>query len=126
MEIFNKFILVLVGLAFVVTAVSFALLITRNMRQGRVFRRQLAEKVDSLNMGRMLRALGIDLSAYLHKVPVAQVGDSAKNCDTCDSTEQCDEALNQHAKLEPDDIDFCPNQQCLSTFKELEGQPLKR
>ena len=125
MEIFNKFILVLVGLAFVITAISFALLITRNMRQGRVFRRQLAEKVEHTRLGRMLAALGIDLASYLHKVPVAQVGESSNNCDSCVSTEQCDDALQQES-LQPEDIDFCPNQGSLSRFKELESHPPQR
>ena len=70
-------------------------------------------------MAKMLRALGIDYSAYLHQVPVNKIKDSAGKCETCPTTGICDEKLEQ-GSLTSEEIDFCPNQECLTRFKEIE------
>jgi len=116
MVVINNILLILIGCAFIVLMAGFFLVITRNMRQGRVFRRGLAENLETLRMGKMLRALGIDTSSYLHLVPISQINASMKKCEDCDVTEVCDDRL-QAGNLHKGAIDFCPNQQCLSEFK---------
>ena len=91
MSILNNLILVLIGFAFVALMAGFFLVIANNMRQGRVFRGKVANHVESLRMGRMLAALGIDTSSYLHDVPVHQVNANLKNCESCTSTDACDD-----------------------------------
>lgn len=121
MVILNYIIIALLGVAFVAVGVGFLLLITRNVKQGRAVRQQLAKRVESLRMSRMLKALGIDFSSYLHQVPVNKINESMNKCDTCPTIDQCDDKL-QEKTLKPEEIDFCPNQDCLTKFSELQNQ----
>lgn len=124
MNILNYLILIILALAFLVVGVAFLLLITRNVKQGRVVRHQLAERVETLRMSKMLKALGIDFSSYLHKVPLSKINQSMNNCGNCSTLEQCDEKL-QEPEIKPEEIDFCPNQECLTKFTELQKTETK-
>lgn len=116
--IINFIIYAVIAIAFLVLSISFLVLITRNMRQGRVVRELLAERVETLRMSKMLRALGIDFSQYLHTVPLNKINDSMNKCESCPTIEQCDDELKGGA-IKAENIDFCPNQECLSKFTEL-------
>ena len=121
MNILNNAILVLLAIGFIVLAVGFVLLISRNVKQGRVVRQRLAERIESLRMSKMLSALGIDFSSYLHQVPLNKINASMNKCDDCSTLDQCDDKLQQKT-LQPEEIDFCPNQDCLTQFTELKKQ----
>lgn len=124
MNILNYIIMALMAIAFIVLSVGFVLLIMRNVKQGRVVRHKLAERVESLRMSKMLKALGVDFSSYLHQVPVNKINESMNNCDDCSTIDECDVKL-QKETLKPEEIDFCPNQECLSKFTELSKQDVK-
>lgn len=124
MNILNNIILVLLAIAFAVLVIGFLMLITRNVIQGRVVRHKLAERVESLRMSKMLSALGIDFSSYLHQVPLNKINESMNKCDDCSTLDQCDDKLQQEI-IEPEEIDFCPNQECLTKFTELKKQEIK-
>lgn len=118
MTVLNTIALIIIAIAFMALSIAFLLLITKNMQQGRVVRQQLAKRVESLRMSKMLRALGIDFSSYLHTVPLTKINDSMNKCENCSTLDICDDRLQQD-KISPEDIDFCPNQDCLSKFSEL-------
>ncbi len=103
-------------------SVAFVWLISRNLRQGREVREQLAERVKGLRMIKMLSMLDLDFNRYLHRVPLHRINESMRNCETCPTTAQCDEVLQQET-VTPQDIDFCPNQNCLGKFVELDKSP---
>lgn len=119
MSIISLLLFVLMSLAIIVLAVSFALLVMRNMKQGQLVREQLAQRVETLRMSKMLKALGLDFRGYLYRVPLSKISSSMKNCENCSTTDQCDEMLKQ-PEIDPAQIDFCPNQDCLSQFTKLE------
>ena len=118
MTIISYILLAIIAIAFTLLALFFVLLISRNVREGKVVREQLALRVENLRMSKMLRALGLDFSKYLYSVPLTKISHSMNNCDKCDATDQCDEKLKQ-PEIKPDEIDFCPNHECLGKFKEL-------
>jgi hypothetical protein len=124
MHILNYIILILLAVAFIAVGAGFILLITGNVRQGRVIRQRLAERVESLRMRKMLKALGIDVSSYLHQVPMNKIKESMNKCDDCSTIDQCDEQLQQET-FTPEKIDFCPNQECLTKYTELKQQDNK-
>ena len=124
MNILNYLILILLAVAFVAVGIGFILLITRNVKQGRVIRHKLAERIESLRMAKMLKALGIDFSSYLHQVPLNKINESMNKCGDCSTIDQCDDKLQQES-ISPEEIDFCPNQECLTKFSELEQQQNK-
>ena len=117
----NYIVLAFLAIAFIVLGIGFLLLITKNMRQGRVVRQHLARRVETLRMSRMLKALGLDFSKYLHTVPISKINDSMNRCETCDTTDECDTRLTE-SSINIDNIEFCPNQECLQQLVELEKQ----
>ena len=122
MTVVSYIILGLIAVIIGVLAVSFVWLISRNMQQGREVREQLAERIRGLRMSKMLSALGLDFNGYLHKVPLHRISESMHNCETCPTTAQCDQVLKQES-VTPQEIDFCPNQNCLGKFVELDKTP---
>lgn len=83
------------------------------MQQGRLVRRKLAQRIESLRISKMLRALGLDPSQYLHTVPLHKINQSMNKCEHCQTTDQCDEKLKQ-GSIKADEIDFCPNHEDLA------------
>jgi hypothetical protein len=88
------------------------------MQQGKVVRQKIAQRVESLRMSKMLKALGLDFSQYLYTVPLHKINDSMNKCESCHTTDICDNKLQQ-GHIEPDQIDFCPNHECLGKFSEM-------
>jgi len=119
MVYFSYFAFIVLGIVFLVLALFFVILISKNMKQGKVVRQRLAQRVESLRMSKMLRALGLDLTQYLYTVPITKINDSMKKCEHCPTTDICDDNL-QKGHLETDEIDFCPNHECLGKFKQME------
>jgi hypothetical protein len=121
MSILSFFVFALFVMAIGTIAVAFMLLINKNLRQGLTIRERLAQRVDSLRMSKMLAALGINFDQYLHQVPLVKINESMNKCDNCETIGQCDDALKQPV-IKPDQIDFCPNQVCLTRFSELQSR----
>ncbi len=115
---FSYFAFIVLGVVFLVLALFFVVLISRNMKQGKVVRQRLAQRVESLRMSKMLKALGLDLTQYLYTVPITKINDSMNKCEHCPTTDVCDDNL-QKGHLETDEIDFCPNHECLGKFKNM-------
>ena len=120
MAIINNLLLLMIALAFVVMTVGFLLVISKNVRQGMLFRQKLAARMRALRMDKMLAALGMDLSSYLHNLPASRVIESANRCQDCTATDECDDSLAA-GTLAIEAIDFCPNQDELSHFMQAES-----
>jgi hypothetical protein len=121
MEIISFILLGVLGLAIVTISVFFVLIISKNMKNGRKFRRDLAQRLNQLRMTKLLTALGLDFDIYLHQVPVHKITQSMSKCESCVTTSACDEKLSQPA-IQQTDIEFCPNQESFIEFSELTGK----
>lgn len=113
----NYLLLAILAIAFMVLGFGFLLLITRNMRQGRVVRQHLAKRVETLRMSRMLQSLGIDFNKYLHTEPVSKINESMNKCDVCVTTDTCDARLDK-SDIALDNIEFCPNKDSLNEYAQ--------
>lgn len=82
------------------------------MKRGRKYRQALAVKVAQFRLNKMLVALGVDTNAYIHDEHVADIHNHMKRREECRNTEECDDTLSKD-KIEPDEIDFCNNEQSL-------------
>ena len=118
MVYFSYFTFIVLGIVFSILALFFILLISKNMQQGKIVRQKIAQRVESLRMSKMLKALGLDFSQYLYTVPLHKINDSMNKCEQCPTTDICDEKLQQ-PHIEPEQIDFCPNHECLGKFSEM-------
>lgn len=117
MTILNNLLLILVALAFGALIAGFLLILPGNVRQGKVFRQKLAQRIGDLRMHKMLRALGIDQSSYLHARPAAEIKQSVKRCEECANTDECDNGLD-NGTLQTHEIGFCANQEVLHEVKQ--------
>ena len=97
-------------LLYVIVRMSYVIM--RNVIVGMQFRKQLASKVEALRLNRMLAALGIDVSSYLHSERVLDIEEHVDRCSACDNTETCDDQLAK-GSIQVDSIDYCNNEKSL-------------
>ena len=100
----------------ILTLVSFVVLlaiaIVFNFRAGMKYRAALAERLDTLRLGRMLGTLGIDIDSYLARERVVDIHQQMQRCSECNNVAPCDAGLAD-GTLKPDNIGFCNNEQAL-------------
>lgn len=112
MNVVSMIVLGLMGALLAYSVLSIFISIVRNLKNGFRFRRELAGRVGSLRLRRMLESLGIDLSGYLHTRPVAEIEGHMRACQSCETQSTCDERLGAAPKP-LDDYSFCPNYESL-------------
>ncbi len=110
----------IIGLVFTLLGMFFVIRIGSSVKAGLSVRQQLAARIESLRMSKMLKALGLDSNQYLFGIHLATINNSMNNCEKCDSSEICDKKLQQKS-IKPEDIDFCPNQACLTQYHQLKN-----
>jgi len=97
-------------LLYVIVRMSYVIM--RNVIVGMQFRKQLASKVEALRLNRMLAALGIDVSSYLHSERVLDIEEHVDRCSACQNTDTCDDQLAK-GTVQVDNIDYCNNEKSL-------------
>lgn len=108
----NLLTLSIIGIALGLFSVSLAWGIVHNLREGRQFRQQLAERLSHLRLFRLMGVLGLDPQRYLHQERIVDVERHMRACEGCADTHGCDQALEAH---NPDAVaGFCAN------FEELQ------
>ncbi len=108
----NLLTLSIIGFALTIFSLSLAWGIVHNLREGRQFRQQLAERLSHLRLFRLMRMLGLDPHQYLHQEQIVDVERHMRACEACADTQSCEQALNEH---NPDAVaDYCAN------FEELQ------
>jgi hypothetical protein len=112
----------------ILTVVSFLVLlavaIVFNFRAGMKYRTALAGQLDSLRLGRMLKALGIDIDSYLARERVVDIHQQMQRCSECTNIAPCDAGLVD-GTLTPDSIGFCNNEKALQDMvkRKAAGEP---
>lgn len=96
--------------------VRLPLAILANLRAGHRFREGLAQALDELRLARMLKYLGIDSAAYLHKETALEIQKQMDRCDNCDAKSRCDEVLTEAATPDVESLGFCAN---IDDLKEM-------
>ena len=110
--------LTLLTLTFAVLLVS---AIIFNVNAGRKYRKSLAAKVDQLRLSKMLTALGIDVTAYLHSESMVDIHRHMSRCSACENTAICDDNLAS-GEIDSADIGFCNNEQSLQEMVRKSAQ----
>ena len=111
----NTLLLIAIGLLVVGLAISLVLLplaIAMNVETGMKYRRDLAEQLDKLRLGKMLAALGVDINRYLNSERMVDIHHQMRRCTTCTNTETCDDTLTK-GDVAADNIQFCNNEESL-------------
>ena len=86
--------------------------IRQNYRTGQSFRQNLAKRINQLRLSKMLKARGIDLSAYLHTDSINEIEQNMRTCENCGVKNSCDEELENENLIETK-LQFCPNDESL-------------
>ena len=97
---FTALIAALTGLAMVIRSQQ------RN-RQQRELRRKLIQRIDVLPIPAITQALGINFIRYLYTSPFEQLHQCVETCESCSSTELCQNQLARHEVLLTE-LEFCP------------------
>ena len=87
--------IILLGLLLFIFTVLLPVAIVFNTRSGMKYRQALAEQLDHLRLGKMLKALGIDRDSYLSSERVVDIHEQMERCSACANTEKCDNATGR-------------------------------
>lgn len=101
-------------------------LIFNNLINGRKFHESLDDAFSRLRLSKMLRALGINQTAYIYQTNVNDIRRHMANCSACTNTSECDEKLAQAngdgSEIDSSTISFCHNETELVALKEQQAQ----
>ncbi len=112
MDAFSVVVIVFLGLLVFVFSISLFITIIFNMKAGIKYREPLANKLHTLRLSKMLSALGINTTEYLHTVSVATINEQMTRCADCANTDECDDNLSTN-NVDINEIDFCNNEASL-------------
>lgn len=113
---FSSFTLVMFcALAVAVVGVLYVRRTQLNALQLREIRKDLIKRAESQPLPRMLQALGIGIGRFLYRQPVDAIRHSIIHCETCATKNECGQKL-KIPELNPEDVEFCKNQEYLSQF----------
>lgn len=88
-----------------------------NLKIGKRYRRRLARELERLRLAKMLAALGVDTSVWLHSERIVDIHNQMKRCAGCAQTAKCDDRL-AGGDVDPGQIGFCDNEQSLKDLLE--------
>jgi hypothetical protein len=111
----NTLVLIAIGLLVAGLAIALVLLplaIAMNVETGMKYRRDLAERLDRLRLGRMLAALGVNINRYLNNERIVDIDQQMRRCSACTHTKTCDDKLKE-GDVAADNIGFCNNEASL-------------
>ena len=92
-----------------------ASVIFANVKNGMLFRSLLSKRVNSLRLGKMLAALGVNVDKYLHEEKVLDIENQIERCTQCENTDACDDNLEK-GTISIDSIDYCNNESDLKSM----------
>jgi accessory gene regulator protein AgrB len=112
MDIFTVIIGTILALFLLYVIMRMSYVMMRNVIVGMEFRKNLARKVNSLRLNKMLAALGIDINNYLHSERVIDIEEHIDKCAACQNTDICDDELTK-GNIQASKIDYCNNEESL-------------
>ncbi len=108
MSIFAIIILSTLFIAMFVIAARLLWALSTNVKTGQLVREQIAKRIDQFRYGKMLAMRGVNRTRFLHEVPLTEIEQQMNQCQGCNATKQCDDALQQNMVNEQE-LSFCPN-----------------
>jgi hypothetical protein len=110
--------LIVLGLSMLFTTFLLVISLKRNYQTGQLVRKQLADKINQLPMGKMLEKHGIEPSSFLHKVSLTDIESEIRLCHSCNKTVECDKAL-RNEEIKDEAMTFCPNSAAMINHQSL-------
>ena len=103
--------------------VMLAIRIRSNVRIGQSFHDSLISEISHMRMGKMMDALGISKTKYIHQESVLDINHQIDNCKACDNTIECDEKIASN-DIVVENIHFCDNEESMVNlvFKQNEKE----
>lgn len=112
MDTFSVIVIIFLGILVSAFAASLFFTIIFNVKAGVKYREPLAKKLHALRLNKMLSALGISTTEYLHTQSVVTINEQMDRCSECANTEECDDNLSENT-VDVNEIDFCNNESSL-------------
>lgn len=105
----------------VLSAVLIPAAIIFNLKAGLKYREKLAQQLHQLRISKMLNALGIDITQYLHQEQVNEIRTQMDRCSECQNTDQCDDQLDK-GSVAANEIAYCNNEEALQAIATRQQQ----
>lgn len=121
MNLFSIIFIGVISLMGVCTVAYFLMAIFNNFMAGQSFRQELAKRIEKLRLSKMLEKKQINLTRYLHELPVHQIENQIRNCGACKEAIFCDQILSPDNVLTTN-YSFCPNIQILNSLNRTNLQ----
>jgi len=102
----------LYAIIFIALAILLPAAIIFNFNVGKKPRQKLAQQLDQLRISKMIKALGIDATQYLHKEHIHTINTQMARCSECGNTARCDDELDS-GKVNITNIAYCNNEVAL-------------
>lgn len=115
MSLSSYIVVMFIAFSIVILGMLYIRKVHKDTARRREIRKSILVRIESSRLPKILQAMGIGFANYFYKVPIEEINKCVDNCDICISTDLCDEKV-KFPELNPDDVDFCPNQQHLSQF----------
>jgi hypothetical protein len=106
--------------SFSVLAFKLSFEIHRNVKAGQKFREQLLNRLEQFPIVKMLIKRNINVSEYLHSVPINDIEKQLQNCNKCSAKKECGDVLENVVEIP---YSFCPNDEDFKKIKYLENTP---
>lgn len=110
-----------IGLLIITFFVSLLVAIVFNMTAAQKYRQKVAHLLSGIRLNKMLAALGIDKSRYLHSTNMLEIHKHMSKCKACENVNKCDDGLVT-SSVSVTEISFCDNKEQLK--KLIEQQQL--
>ena len=93
----------------------------RNYATGKQFRKTRQQRVKQIRLSRMLVQRRVDEKEYVSCLPIHELEQEIRNCETCTQLQQCDSVLkaskHQHSHHNAEQMyTFCPNDKRISQW----------
>ncbi len=125
MSALNFIVIAVLVLTFSAFILRLLYIISCNVITGRKFYLSLEKEFDRLRLSRMLSALGINKSQYIHQTSTFAIKQQMQSCDTCDNTDECDATLSPGVSsnnIDIDAINFCKNEAALKEIRQNQSK----
>lgn len=98
--------------------------IGRNLSNGLLLRRRLAQRLAAMPLAQALQRAGKDAALYLHGRQLHDIEREMRRCEGCRATEECKTGLDAGLSIEK--FEFCPNYDALfGPDRAGESSPVK-
>jgi hypothetical protein len=112
MSIVSAFLLIVITVSMVITAILLVNALKNNFQTSQLVRKKIKQRIEQLPFGKMLRKHNVDTLKFLYQVPLTEIESEIRVCQSCSRNVECEKAVYTDG-IEFADLGFCPNSEAI-------------